>query len=108
MPKLREVYNQDGVLYGYRFYCPGCKDYDVVRTGPAGSGPVWSFTGTVNNPTIRPSLLKRWGRGGGDTQLRLMCCHAFITDGKIEFLGDCSHSLAGVTVELTDVEEGVQ
>ncbi len=27
-------------------------------------------------------------------------CHTFITDGRIQFLGDCSHKLAGQTVDL--------
>lgn len=29
-------------------------------------------------------------------------CHSFVTDGRIQFLGDCTHSLAGQTVDLPD------
>lgn len=27
-------------------------------------------------------------------------CHSFVRNGKIEFLSDCTHELAGKTVEL--------
>ena len=30
-------------------------------------------------------------------------CHSFVTDGRIQFLGDCTHDLAGHTVELPDL-----
>jgi hypothetical protein len=30
------------------------------------------------------------------------CCHSFVTNGKIQFLADCTHKLAGQTVELPD------
>lgn len=29
-------------------------------------------------------------------------CHSFVRDGKIEFLSDCTHRLAGQTVEMED------
>ena len=31
-------------------------------------------------------------------------CHSFITDGRIQFLGDCTHELKGQTVELPEVK----
>jgi hypothetical protein len=31
-------------------------------------------------------------------------CHSFVRDGRIEFLSDCTHSLAGQTVELPEIE----
>jgi len=34
-----------------------------------------------------------------------MCCHSFITDGQIKFLGDCTHELAGQTVALKPFDE---
>lgn len=34
-----------------------------------------------------------------------MLCHSFVTDGKIQFLNDCFHSLKGQTVDLPDWEE---
>ena len=32
-------------------------------------------------------------------------CHSFIRDGRIQFLGDCTHHLAGQTVDLPDFTE---
>lgn len=32
-------------------------------------------------------------------------CHSFIKDGKIQFLGDCTHALANQTVDLPDWEQ---
>ena len=29
-------------------------------------------------------------------------CHSFVRDGRIEFLSDCTHELAGQTVELEE------
>lgn len=29
-------------------------------------------------------------------------CHSFVRDGRIEFLSDCTHALAGQTVELSE------
>lgn len=29
-------------------------------------------------------------------------CHSFVRNGKIEYLNDCTHELAGQTVELLD------
>jgi hypothetical protein len=31
-----------------------------------------------------------------------LVCHSFVTDGKIQFLSDCTHALAGQTVALPD------
>jgi hypothetical protein len=31
-------------------------------------------------------------------------CHSFVTDGRIQFLTDSNHALAGQTVDLPDVE----
>ncbi|WP_241754456.1 hypothetical protein [Cupriavidus basilensis] len=33
-------------------------------------------------------------------------CHSFVTDGRIQFLGDCTHALAGQTVPLAEFPEG--
>jgi hypothetical protein len=32
-------------------------------------------------------------------------CHSFVTDGKIQFLPDCYHSLKGQTVELPEWDD---
>ena len=31
-------------------------------------------------------------------------CHSFVREGRIEFLGDCTHAMVGQTVDLPDIE----
>jgi hypothetical protein len=56
----------------------------------------WGWNGSLSKPTFTPSILVR-GQEFGSKAPR---CHSFVTDGKIQFLNDCSHPLAGQTVEL--------
>ena len=90
------------------FICPGCGQYHRIPTrqdnGEGKQHPVWDFNGDVDKPTFSPSLLVR---GSHDEGGRFVC-HSFIREGRIEFLGDCVHELAGKTVELPDLPpEGV-
>ena len=91
------------------FRCPGCNDNHQISVG------TWTFNGDFERPTFSPSLLvygNQWPRDeypeyfkeehagvapGGDT-----VCHSFVTDGRIQFLGDCTHTLAGQTVDLPE------
>ena len=78
------------------FYCPGCKQTHAF-------GSAWNFNGDYEKPTVTPSILVRSHYFDGDIKHE-MRCHSFITDGKIRFLGDCTHNLAGQTVDLPDNE----
>ncbi len=81
------------------FECPGCECLHVVYV--AGTGhPVWSFNENADKPTVSPSVLVRSKRRSVDT-----VCHSFINDGMIQFLGDCTHKLAGQTVPIPEWEE---
>lgn len=83
--------------------------------------PHWDFDGNLALPTFAPSILSRTGHyvdrvqaadcldcqeaaAGGD---RSMCgiCHSFVRAGRIEFLADCTHELAGQTVDLPELGE---
>lgn len=79
--------------------CPGPYPYRII---PVSIGPKrpssWSWNGDVDKPTLSPSILTI----GSKHQPR---CHSFVTDGKIRFLKDCTHELAGQTVDLLDVEK---
>lgn len=77
------------------FYCPGCQHNHSFRTsrGTETSGPQWTFNGDTYSPTFSPSLVYE----AKDGRPR---CHLFLRDGRIEFLSDCSHKLAGSTVPL--------
>jgi hypothetical protein len=88
-PKLLRMTGTDGKVTGYLFWCPGCKEphpYGVPR---------WSFNGDEAAPTFNPSLLVFDGSPQHKTQ-----CHLFLRDGRLEFLPDSQHELAGQTVDL--------
>lgn len=97
------------------FWCAGCDMAHMVSVG-AGDGPRWGYNGNVERPTFTPSILVRWNQGeppatteeirrqiaAGEIVQRSVpkVCHSFVTDGRIQYLGDCTHSLAGQTVDL--------
>ena len=81
------------------FECPGCEMVHGVSTG-AGAGPRWGYNGNAEAPTFTPSVLVRYNWSDGPR-----VCHSFVTDGRIQFLGDCTHKLAGQTVDLPDWED---
>lgn len=86
--------------FDYIFYCIGCRCYHGIRTTTLNNNTcVWGFNGDVDNPTITPSILVRHCCQEDKSDI---ICHSFITDGKIEYLGDCTHSYAGKTVDLLE------
>lgn len=105
---------------GLMFRCPGCNENHMVRVGE-GDGPRWGYNGNAERPTFTPSVLIKTGhycqgqdgrdcwctyeaRLGKPSPFRCSVCHSFVTDGRIQFLGDCTHALAGQTVDLPDWE----
>jgi hypothetical protein len=99
MAKLFQ-YNTNPPLQ-YWFFCPGCKRSHAFTVGPPKRGPEdprWEFNGDFDKPTFKPSLL--CNKDYPESR-----CHSFVTDGKIEFLGDCWHELKGQTVEVPEWEE---
>lgn len=98
------------------FWCPGCDTAHAIRTGANG----WTFNGDYDRPTFTPSVLVTSGHYlHGDEPGNCYCdfaerhpeaakgctfkcarCHSYVTDGRIQFLGDCTHALVGQTVDL--------
>lgn len=76
----------------YIFYCPGCKVNHLISTTPK-SGTYHTLTGTLAKPTVRASVLA----------LGVYRCHAYITEGVIEYLNDCTHHLAGKNVTMEPI-----
>lgn len=98
---------------GLMFWCPGCNQAHMVTVGD-GPGPRWGWNGSGDAPTFTPSVLVRSGQfvqpqgkhcdrsGDPDWPCACTCCHSFVTDGRIRFLDDCTHALAGATVNIPD------
>lgn len=113
--KLRP-YSYEGKLHGYHFWCPGC---DQPHGFSVAGDCRWQFDGNMDRPTVAPSILVQGGHYAEGHSGECWCtynakhpdnpsgfkclrCHSYIRSGRIQFLNDCSHSLAGQTVELPD------
>lgn len=102
MPRVERFTDQDDTVEGWMFECPGCGIGHAPYTKNYPGGPVWSFNGDVEKPTFHPSVLVKWDFSGEGMATKV--CHSFVREGLIEFLGDCTHALAGQTVELPEIE----
>jgi hypothetical protein len=99
---LRHHLTHDGQHYGYSFHCPGCSDDHVITTKPYPRG--WDFDGNEAAPTFSPSILVYPGRDMKDgVAVETPRCHSFVRAGRIEYLSDCTHALAGQTVALPEL-----
>ncbi len=99
MSKVSRVTNKDGSTYGWMFRCPGCKSAYEYSVGLHCADHRWTFNGDEDKPTFTPSILSRSKVGD---ELKEHVCHIFVTDGKIQYLSDCTHSLAGQTIKVPD------
>lgn len=121
--KLEELHRTDGTRTMI-FECPGCGMMHQVHV--AGSGhPVWEWNGSLERPTFSPSILVTYDHMSEEGRARDKAfheehgryptheenpydvhdvCHSFVTDGRIQFLGDCTHKLVGQTVDLPEIE----
>jgi hypothetical protein len=110
--KLRKI---EGGKVGY--WCPGCDMMHVLTVERGTVGPCWDWNGDADLPTFSPSILVNyhhwvppvtpanladWQRKPWPQEKRHHVCHAFVREGRVEFLGDCTHALAGQTVPLPD------
>ncbi|ATA53932.1 ammonia monooxygenase [Variovorax boronicumulans] len=99
------------------FWCPGCDGAHQVAVGPKlhENDARWGYNGNPEAPTFTPSILVRsetwtppvtaenleeWRRAPWPQAKVPTVCHSYVTDGRIQFLGDCTHALAGQTVDL--------
>lgn len=106
-----------------QFWCPGCDDSHPVRVGGPGA---WIYNGRPDAPSFSPSVKVTgtvmtpegdalWAKDKAEGMHRedgftypsvATCCHSFITEGAIQFLGDCTHALVGQTVPLPEWDIG--
>lgn len=98
MSRVMELTNKNETEVQMFFECPGCNIGHSFRI--KGKGPIWTWNNDTEKPTFSPSLLVRWHKGGiGGTK---EVCHSFVKNGQIQFLSDCTHHLAGKTVDLKE------
>ena len=92
MPKIK-VHPNDPTMYMF---------WDVALDRPNAfyvrdQHPSWSWNEDYECPTVSPSI--RLIHNGNQVD------HLFIRDGKIQYLNDCTHELAGKTVDMVDFPE---
>lgn len=91
--------------------CPGCKTAHAIRakslTEGEAPGPSWDWDGNCDKPTFFPSVKVSYdGKDAGVDGAPPAVCHSWVRDGQIQFLEDCTHTLAGQTVDIPGWESG--
>ena len=97
-PKLRR-------LEGGRvaFWCPACSRAHYVTMRSA-TGDGWGYNDDADVPTFTPSVVTKYnGSDAGQNGAPPAMCHLYVTNGRILFLGDCTHAFKGQTVDLPDL-----
>jgi hypothetical protein len=87
---------EKGTVIGHLIFCPACECGHIFYNGKQRdkNRASWSFNGDCNRPTFQPSMLVHYGE-----DLKKVC-HSFVTDGRILYLQDCTHEMAGKSIEL--------
>lgn len=105
---ISKIYRQ-GVRDYLWFYCPGCKTHHRV---PVTGEHAWTWNGSEEKPTLSPSINITWHKTKNEGTERVVdaegkdvmhVCHSFVVNGRIQFLGDCTHELVGTTVDLPEL-----
>lgn len=104
---MKRIVSPDGKRF--TFYCPACKGTHVFNH-------TWQFNGDYERPTVSPSIKVTGVVPLTDEDVAKimrnepfeptpLCCHSFITDGRIAYCSDCTHAMSGQTVELPEITE---
>jgi hypothetical protein len=109
--QLHDVEYKGRSYQALMFWCPGCEilhegerqagAHMLPVSGDASERPVWTWDGNLEAPTLSPSILTRRRFAGEPEQI----CHSYLRAGVFEFLGDCTHALAGHHVPIPDLPE---
>jgi hypothetical protein len=93
--RTRSIKRHDtGEHYAWGIQCPGCGYEHCLNH---------TFDGNVDRPTFTPSILVTYNGKDADTPEGCPSrCHSHVTHGRIAFLKDSTHALAGQTVELPE------
>lgn len=94
-PTMKHFASDDGSREGWLIWCPGCGWAHPLATKDPRLA--WDFNGSQERPTFSPSFVFFGDMEHGGKMPR---CHFFLRDGRLQFLGDSKHSLAGQTVAL--------
>jgi len=93
----------------YWMWCPACDDSVRINDG-------WAWNGNLAKPTFTPSILITGGQWEPGHKFykpshhkvatgEKTICHSYLVDGVWQFLGDCTHDLAGQHVPMVPVPD---
>jgi hypothetical protein len=103
MPKVEIIQEKEGAIA--HFICPGCCGVHAqyIRPYRNAVGASWDWNGGIESPTFTPSIYAKteYTEPGRSPKV----CHSFVTNGWIRFLGDCTHDLAGQSLELPEITD---
>ncbi len=96
-----------------RIQMPGPIGYlmlPVMIGGTREGTPNWTWNGSVEAPTLKPSIKTTTTRPvanpiEGKPDMEEVICHSWLNDGMVQFLDDTTHELRGKTVPLEDFED---
>jgi len=85
-----------------RFEPPGyghVLELPVIQTGSRKKSNAWTWNGSLDNPTLKPSIRTVHGQDG-------QISHFWLNDGICKFLNDSTDGNAGKEIPLIDLKEG--
>mgnify|MGYP001581069974 CR=1 FL=1 len=100
---------------GYTHWCPACLEMHPLPD-------TWIFNGNVNRPTFTPSFKHsgietekdsngvwtgEWKRDTVGNPIPFIC-HYILTDGILNFCGDCTHLMAGKAIPIPELPKYYQ
>lgn len=97
----------------YFHWCPACEEMHPLPDS-------WTFDGNLEQPTFSPSFKQEgvrrvfqdgrwtgeWVRDANGNTVPVVC-HYILTAGILHFQADCTHAMAGQTVLLPKLPEGL-
>ncbi len=90
--------------YGWQVGCHHCGHHYFPKERLR-NGSSWTFNGDTDRPTFSPSMNELVNGPGPEHRegVATTRCHFTITEGRITYHGDCTHALAGKTLECLEV-----
>lgn len=96
--------NGNGPTLYYRCYCGSGHSIGILPAGSLSPRYRWSWDGNADVPTFTPSI-NAFSSGIPTEGIPGWRCHHYVKDGKIEYLNDCTHEFAGVTLPMIDLSD---
>lgn len=93
-----KIENRDGVNY-LSFTPQGMKSHTtipVITKGSRDEANAWTWNGSLETPTVRPSVRTRYVNNNGEDVI----IHYWLNDGICQCLSDCTDGNANKNLEL--------